>query len=227
MSPNKPAAAGNPTITRIGTTKYLQNGTTSTTQTVTSSAVTAHDNLILCTGFQGASANPSVSTVTDNVGGTWTKRASVATGSSAFYEIELWDCLDAPGGNTTVSAAATVSGVLDSTSQGLALFEFHGITGLQTPAGTGTAGPLTGIAPTGPTLTPNSDGALLFYFAVMFGGTGPTSSPSSPWTADVGPTIYSDHFLPIAYQIQATAGAAAPVWAQASQTWAAIGAVYL
>lgn len=209
-------------IAVVGTPTYLQNGGTSTTQPLPARTVAAGSSLILLTVAQGASAAPTA-IVPTSAGATWVNIAKQAT-PSAFVEVEMWWCQKPPAGSTTVSQAITVVGVLDSTSQGAALWEFSGVASVQ--GSTKASG--SSVTPAVGTGTPQWDGSLVFAGGAMFGGTGPTASPSAPWVDDAGPLIYtSNNFIPAAYQIQGTRSGVAASWTQATQVWAAIQGVFL
>lgn len=135
------------------------------------SNVTAGNVLFTCINHE---TNGSVSSIVDNQGNTWTKRASVANGTSIF--MEEWTAV--VGSTGALNATATYSTNL--TWSNIGILEYSGFT---TPTFlTAATGTNTGTTATVATTTVNSVPALMVGCQANFSGT------ANPFTADAAYT---------------------------------------
>jgi LysM repeat protein len=109
--------------------------------------VTSGDTLILALGWNPGVGNPSLSSVTDNDGGSW--QSTTIQTKSTQAAIQIWYSLNHPGGTTTVSVVygGNVSGLAANLS------EWSGIAAASAvDTSTGTTGnsstPITGVTST-------------------------------------------------------------------------------
>jgi lysophospholipase L1-like esterase len=208
-------------------TGYLINGGGATTETVTMpSNVEAGDQLILFAGaFDSTfSANAVISTVTG--GGTWSKAIAHVGGGGTNYCQEIWYCLAATGGATTVTITYTAA---TASTTAVALIQEHTcITGLDQTGGN------TGLSTSwqAPSITPTKSNELVFIFGGTADPGGAIDWPGQPWLADdrlsfFGNPYGTGHVLPLAWTNDVGAVTEQPGWTQATaDAWQSVGASF-
>lgn len=207
----------------------VQDGVTSngngTPITKVLNGVTAGNALIAAVHTKASGATPSVTSVSDNVGGTWAFIVRINIGFSGTDDIELWWNQTAIGGNTTISAVLSAGGgSFSATGQSLWVGEWSGIASLQASGGSGsTSG--NNATPQGPSLTPQSAGVMYIAFCAM--SNVPSVSPSSPWIDITGPQGFNSNINPLAYQVATGITALQPSWTQTSSAWESVAALFV
>jgi hypothetical protein len=213
----------------------LNNSATSP-DTVLLPGVVEHDLLVFIFNNEG-NPQPSITSVSDNVGGVWEQGIETELGAYSLQDTAGWYCLDSPGGDVTISVAYTEAGSYGTLGGGWAAeYTAYG-QAIRFVGGDVLTG--TSELMQGPSVTPEIGNLIIEAgVASLFSYPGDIPPAQPPWTTDNGPITQYDagtgdlgtNTLPIAWQVANSTAPQQAVWSYVpdanSQSWASISMVF-